>query len=109
MVKPVEWRTQAWQDASDASLWYAREGGLAPGEWFLAQLEATLLKLGQFLDIGSTHHDGIVPGLSAALKFFPITQFERLLIYYLDLPGRVEVIRVWHSEHGLKALFDKDN
>jgi len=103
---PVEGCTQARQDASDASLWYAHEGGLALGERFLAQLEATLLQLGQFPDIGSTRHDGIIPDLPAALKFFPVTQFECFLAYYLDLPDHVEVIRIWHSVRGLVALFD---
>lgn len=109
MAKPVEWRTQARHDVSDASLWYAREGGLALGERFLSQLEATLLQLSQFPDAGSTRHDGIVPGLPVALQFFPVTQFERFLVYYLDLPDHVEVIRIWHSARGLTALFNEDD
>lgn len=105
-VKPVEWRVQARRDAADSAFWYAKQGGLALGERFLLQVEMTLDHLSRFPATGSTRHDGIVPDLPAPLRLFPVMQFERHLIYYLDLSDRVDLIRVWHTARGLEALLD---
>lgn len=103
-MKRVEWSRQAQLDAADSADWYVRQGGLALGERFLAQVDATLMRLGQFPASGSTRHADCIPDLPAALRFFPVAQFERHLVYYLDLPTHVEVIRVWDSARGLEAL-----
>ena len=29
------------------------------------------------------------------------------MVYYLDLPDRIEVIRVWHAARGLGALLNE--
>lgn len=107
-AKPVKWSVQARRDAGDAAFWYAEQGGLALGERFLSQVEATLEHLGRFPGAGSTRHDGIVPGLPAPLRFFPVTQFERYLVYHLDLPAQVDVIRIWNAARGLDALLEED-
>ena len=42
------------------------------------------------------------------LRFLPLKRFERHLVYYIDLPDHVEVIRVWHAARGLGALIGAD-
>lgn len=103
-VKPVEWRVQARRDVEDAATWYVGQGGITLGERFLSHVESTLAHLGEFPGTGSTRHDGIVPGLPAPLRFFPISRFERYLVYYLDRPRYVDVIRIWDASRGLEAL-----
>ena len=105
-VKRVEWSQRARRDAADSADWYVAQGGLALGERFLAQVHATLVRLGQFPAMGSTRHADCIADLHAPLRFFPVAQFERHLVYYLDLPTHAEVIRVWNSARGLGALLE---
>ena len=42
------------------------------------------------------------------LRDFLIKHFERYLLYYLDLPTHVEVLRIWNSARGLAALMEGD-
>lgn len=107
-MKRIEWRVQARRDAADTAFWYAEQNGMALGVRFLTQVEATLEHLRQFPGTGSTRHDGIVPDLPEPLRFFPVTGFERYLVYYLDRPDRVDVIRIWHASRGLEALLEND-
>lgn len=106
-VKPVEWSHQALRDAADSADWYVGQGGLDLGERFLTQVHSTLTRLGQFPAIGSTRHADCISDLPAPLRFFPVAQFERHLVYYLDQPTHVEVIRVWNTARGLDALMDQ--
>ena len=105
-AKRVEWSHQARRDAAASADWHVVQGGLALGERFLAQVHATLTRLGQFPAIGSTRHAGSIAGLAAPLRFFPVAQFEHHLVYYIDLPEHIEVIRIWHASRGLEALME---
>jgi|SRR5699024_4812327 len=107
-MKTVEWRVQARRDVAETASWYVEHGGLALGERFLSQVEATLEHLSCFSATGSARHDGIVPGLPAPLRFFPVTQFDQYLIYYLELPEYADVIRIWHAARGLDALDSRE-
>lgn len=103
-MKPVEWRTQARRDAAESAYWYARQGGLALGEAFLADVDAALGIIACHPAIGAARHAGHVPGLPAPLRFVPLKRFEHHLVYYLDLPDHVEIVRLWHAARGLAAL-----
>lgn len=107
-MKSVEWRVKARLDVADTAFWYAEQGGLALGERFLLQIDATLEHLSRFSGTGSTRHDGIVPGLPEPLRFFPVSRFERHLVYYLDCPSCVDVIRIWDASRGLESLLEDD-
>lgn len=107
-MKRVEWSQRALQDAASGADWYTTEGGMALGERFLEQVQITLMWIGQFPAMGSTRHANCMIGLSAPLRFFPVKAFERYLIYYLDLPTHVEVLRLWDSARGLSALMEED-
>jgi toxin ParE1/3/4 len=105
-LKRVEWSHQARRDTAEGADWYAAEGGLPLAERFLTQVHATLQRVAQFPASGSTRHAGCIEGLHAPLRFVPVARFERYLIYYLDLPTHVEVLRVWNSARGLDALME---
>ncbi len=105
-MKPVEWRSQARRDAAEAAYWYARQGGLLLGEAFLAEVDATLESIARHPAIGSVRHAGHASGLPSPLRFLPLRRFDHHLVYYIDLPEHVEVIRVWHASRGLEALME---
>ncbi|MEN9477363.1 MAG: hypothetical protein RLZZ300_1504, partial [Pseudomonadota bacterium] len=44
--------------------------------------------------------------LPSPLRFLPLKRFEHHLVYYIELPDYVEVIRVWHASRGLAALME---
>lgn len=103
-VKPVEWRPQARRDAAETAYWYARQGGLPLGEAFLAEVDAVLESIARHPAIGALRHAEQAPDLPSPLRFLPLKRFEQHLVYYIDLPEHVEVIRVWHAARGLQAL-----
>lgn len=103
-MKAVEWRVLAQRDAAESAWWYARQGGLPLGERFLAQVDATLDVIARHPAAGSLRHAGVLPHLPGPLRFLPVTEFERHLVYYIELSTRVDVIRIWNSDRGLQAL-----
>ena len=57
---------------------------------------------------GSPRHAHVLPELPVPLRFHPVAHFERILIYCLDLPDGVDVIRVWDASRGLEALLQEE-
>lgn len=103
-MKTLVWSPLAERDVADAAYWYAKEGGLALGEEFLAGVDACLEQVGRFPQTGSAAHAGLFPDLPVPLRFLLLKRFDRYLIYYLDLPERVVIIRIWDASRGLDAL-----
>jgi toxin ParE1/3/4 len=105
-VKLVEWTPRARQDASDAADWYARQGGLVLADGFLDELEAAVQRIASFPEAGSTLHAHLFPELTGRLRFFRVQRFERYLVYYIDHPERLAVVRIWDASRGLQALMN---
>lgn len=103
-MKPIHWRTAARRDLDDAAAWYAQQGGLPLEIRFIAAVEAAAGLVCEHPAAGSTRHAEYITDLPVALRFLVVSGFERTLIYYLDLPTHVEVLRVWNSARGLEAL-----
>jgi toxin ParE1/3/4 len=77
-------------------------------EKFLDALEAAYTLLSEHPLSGSTRHASIFPELSVALRFLPLQNFPRVLVYYLAHRDSVEVIRVWDAARGLEALVEDE-
>lgn len=73
---------------------------------FIGAMESAYALLSAHPASGSTRHAFVLPELPAPLRFHPVQGFPRLLIYYLDLPEAVEVVRVWDAARGLDALLE---
>jgi toxin ParE1/3/4 len=71
---------------------------------FVAALEAVTALIAEYPDSGSRRHACVFPALPASLCFHPLQRFERVLVYYLALPGHVQIVRVWNAARGLEAL-----
>lgn len=71
---------------------------------FLDAVQAAYELLGAHPASGSRRHARYCPKLPYPLRFFPLGDFPRILIYYIQRPSAVEVIRVWDAARGLEAL-----
>lgn len=108
-MKPLRLRGQARNDADEAAAWYARQGGVALELAFVDELNAAYDLIRQHPGIGSIRHAEQAPDLPSPLRFLPLKRFEHHLVYYIDLPEHVEVIRVWHASRGLDALMGEES
>ena len=106
-MKPIEWRPRAERDVAEAALWFARQGGLALGERFIATVDAALVRIAAFPGAGSAGHAWVSEELPVPLRFVVLPVFDRYLIYYLEHPDRVDILRVWDASRGLDALMDQ--
>ena len=79
------------------------------GEAFLAEMDAAIESVARHPAIGSMRHAEQAPDLPSPLRFVPLKRFEHHLVYYIDLPEHVEVIRVWHASRGLDALMGEES
>lgn len=103
------WRPAARRDVVELAAYYAAEGGVVLEVGFLDALEATLDLITRHPYSGATRHADLFPELPAKLRFHPLRRFERILVYYTSVSGRVEIIRVWNAARGLDALLDDSN
>lgn len=76
------------------------------GERFIATVDAALLRIAAFPGAGSARHAWVSEELPVPLLFVILPVFDRYLIYYLDLPDRVDILRVWDTSRGLDALME---
>lgn len=103
MTKPVIQRPRADQDIDEIYAFLRRESSKAAGK-FLDEVEGAYELLAGQPAIGSTRHAEYCPELPHPLRFHPLKTFSRILIYYMDRPDAVEVIRIWDAARGLDAL-----
>lgn len=106
-MKRIHWQPLATQDAKEATDWYAAQGGLALALAFIAELEAVVDLIARHPASGSARHARLFPELSVPLRFQALKRFSRFLIYYLELPDHIEIVRVWHVAQGLDALLEE--
>lgn len=77
-------------------------------ERFLAQVESALESIARHPAIGSPRHAGHASDLPEPLRYLSLQRFKNHLVYYIDLPEHIEVVRIWHSARGLQALMIDD-
>jgi len=102
--KAVLHRPRVDRDIDEIFAYLSRESVKVAGR-FLDDVEAAYLLLGEHPGIGSTRHAAFCPELPHLLRFHPLKRFPRIVIYYMDRPDAVEVIRIWDAARGLEALF----
>jgi toxin ParE1/3/4 len=105
MGKPVEQRPSA--DADTDSIWDWLQAKSPPAaDKFLDAIEHVYALLGEHPAIGSTRHADLFPDMPVPVRFHPVRDFPRILIYYIDRPDIVEIIRVWDAAQGLQELIE---
>lgn len=108
-MKALIWRQSALDDAANAAEWYSGEGGLELELAFIHELEAGCSRILGHPAVGSMRHAELFPRLPAPLRHVQLERFKRYLLYYLDLPDRVEIVRVWDAARGLEELASGDS
>lgn len=103
-LRPIARRPAAERDIAGAAAYYAMQGGLALELDFIDALQGTFDLIARHPASGSTRHAHLLSQLPAPLRYHPLKRFDRYLVYYLDLPTHVEVLRVWDASRGLEAL-----
>ncbi|MDF1637833.1 type II toxin-antitoxin system RelE/ParE family toxin [Alcanivorax jadensis] len=108
-MKPLRWRPQASNDLDTGALWYAEQGGLPLGRAFIKAVEETTDVVSRNPASGSQRHSHLsLESQETVLRFFRVARFERYLIYYIEQPDHIDIVRIWNASRGLDALFDTD-
>ena len=99
----VRKREAAKRDLIAQWVWYAENAGIEIAERFLAAAESTTVILAGQPESGN-------PVLVArpelqGMRRFPVTDgFEKILLFYLPLPGGIDLVRVVHGSRDLERL-----
>jgi toxin ParE1/3/4 len=106
--KLVIQRPRAEADIDEIFAWLRRDSAKAAVK-FLDAVQSAYGLPGEHPASGSARHAAYFPELPHPLRFFPRHDFARILIYCMliycmDRPDAVEVIRVWDAARGLDAL-----
>lgn len=105
--KPIRQRPQAAADIAAIADYLSANAGAAVALRFVDAVEAAYGPIYAHPASGSPCHAHVLPELPVPLRFHPVKHFERVLVYYLDQPDAVEVIRIWDASRGLDALLEK--
>lgn len=108
MSKPVILRPAADRDLDEIVRFLRKESRQA-AQRFAEAIVATVQVIGDHPGISSTRHAEICPELPARLRFHPVAQFPRILVYYVERKDVVEIIRIWDAARGLEALTAVDD
>jgi toxin ParE1/3/4 len=108
-MKALHWRPAARRDADEAAIWFAGQGGQRLELAFIDALQSTLQLIQRHPAAGSSRHSELYSLLPAPLRFHPIRSFDRYLIYYVELPSSVQIVRISNASRGLDALIAADS
>ncbi|MCC7249405.1 MAG: type II toxin-antitoxin system RelE/ParE family toxin [Lysobacter sp.] len=104
--KPPRQRPQAAADIAAIADHLNATAGAAVALRFIDAVEAAYALLSTHPACGSPRHAHVMPELPAPLRFHPVKTFERILVYYMESPDAVEILRIWDAARGLEALLE---
>ena len=105
MTKPLRYRPQATADIEAIGRFLFGQSPEAAAR-VVSAVEQAYALLAEHPASGSSRHSGLFPTLPVPLRFHPIAGFPRVLIYYLDLPEALEIVRLWDAARGLDAFVE---
>lgn len=97
-ARPVIPREQARQDVENALVFYLTQGADAAALGFIDALEQAYVHIGRHPATGSPRY-GHELNL-AGLRSWPLTRFP-YLVFYVEHPDRVDVLRVLHGQRDI--------
>ena len=103
MTKAVVLRPRAHRDILETFAFLKAESPEAAVR-FRNGVERVVRMLGAHPGMGSMRHAEICPELPAPLRFHPLAEFPRILVYYVERADSVEIVRIWDAARGLEAL-----
>lgn len=81
----------------------AQSGGDALARRFVAEVEETADRLAAFPRLGTLLRDE-TPELRG-LRYLPLSRFRRYVIFYREIEGGVQLLRVLHGARDLDRIF----
>lgn len=98
--KPIFRRARSRSDLEAATDFYETEAGPEVASRFLDAVEAMHEAIGRHPKAGSARY-GYETGI-AGLRSRPVPRFP-YLIFYVEAPGRIEILRVLHAQSDIPA------
>lgn len=75
---------------------------------FIDAVESVVKLIEAHPGAGSTLHADLLPSLPAPLRFYPVRRFDGYLVYYVELPAHVSIVRIWNASRGMEALLEDE-
>jgi toxin ParE1/3/4 len=105
-VTTLRVRPAAERDVDAATDRYAREAGLDVALRYLNTIEETYQQIASNPDAGAPVL-AFSPRL-VGLRFWPVTSFEKHLVFYVPEPGGVKIVRVLHGARDLTLELESE-
>lgn len=106
--KPVRQRPLAAEDIATIADHLQACAGTTTALRFIDAVKAAYTLLSAHPACGSPRHAHLLPELPTPLRFHPLGDFPRILVYYMDLTDAVEVIRIWDASRGQETLLEEE-
>jgi toxin ParE1/3/4 len=106
MTRRIVRLPQARRDIISAAL-YLEERNPAAASRFVRAVTDTQVLLAQSPGLGAPRDFGGVR--LKGLRMHPVQGFRRWLVFYLERPGGIEILRVLHGARDLEALLGEDD
>lgn len=97
-MTPLRVRPAADRDLDAALAFLLKEGAQAAALRLLEEFEAALARIGGRPEIGSPRYAHLLPGL----RYWRLRRHS-YLVFYVELPGFVDVLRVLHAKRDIPA------
>ena len=98
----VHFRETARQDSAPRPVFFVREASVRVAVEFLTAVENAVIRLQGHPVIGRTRH--FRSEKLHGLRSWPVPGFQRILIFYLPIPGGIDVVRVIHASRDLPVV-----
>ena len=103
MPKPVVKRSLVEEDVLVQAFYIARDNPEA-AERYLDAVEEAFRALGQTPGLGGPYRNPRLKGLRRLI----LQGFSNHLIFYLDLPEHIDILRVLHAARDLQTILDEE-
>jgi toxin ParE1/3/4 len=91
-------------DIDGLALYYAEQAGIETATRFLLDVRRTCEMLADHPRMGWPCW--LRNPRLAAIRVFPLSEFERILVFHRPARGQLEIVRLVHGSRDLDALFD---
>jgi toxin ParE1/3/4 len=99
--KPINIRPLASADIDNLAHFISTDS-LEAANRFLGSIEQAFARISEQPGIGSRRY--ALPPYPESLRFWPVPTFAKYLVFYLDLPDCIEVLRVLHGARDIPNL-----
>ena len=96
-------RPKAERDYEGLAVYYASEGSAEVGRRFLTAVHDTFRLLAANPNLGWRPQVGLAK--LKGVRSFRIGDFEKVLVFYRQLPKGIEILRVLHGARSIEAMF----